>query len=71
MDSTLRGKIYGQSEIRTHEALSHSPVFKTGALNHSAICPVKLYDNLAKKTMGDEESNTYIRLEASNFDNKK
>jgi hypothetical protein len=31
---------YGAGEIRTHEALSGSPVFKTGAFNHSATAPL-------------------------------
>ena len=29
----------GQSGIRTHGTLTRTPVFKTGALNRSAICP--------------------------------
>jgi hypothetical protein len=29
----------GESEIRTHGTLASPPVFKTGALNHSAISP--------------------------------
>jgi hypothetical protein len=29
----------GRGEIRTHETLSRLPVFKTGALNHSATLP--------------------------------
>jgi hypothetical protein len=29
----------GEGEIRTHETLSGSPVFKTGAFNHSATSP--------------------------------
>jgi|SRR5580704_9447710 hypothetical protein len=31
--------IGGRGEIRTHETLSRLPVFKTGALNHSATLP--------------------------------
>ena len=30
----------GQGGIRTHETLAGPPVFKTGAFNHSATCPV-------------------------------
>ena len=30
----------GRGEIRTHETLARLPVFKTGALNHSATLPV-------------------------------
>lgn len=29
----------GESEIRTHDTLASMPVFKTGALSHSAISP--------------------------------
>ena len=32
-------KIGGSGEIRTHGWLSPSPVFKTGAFNHSATLP--------------------------------
>jgi hypothetical protein len=31
----------GRGEIRTHEGLAPLPVFKTGALNHSATLPDK------------------------------
>ena len=31
--------LYGQGGIRTHEALTSLPVFKTGAFNRSATCP--------------------------------
>ncbi len=31
----------GSGEIRTHGGLSSSPVFKTGAFNHSATLPLK------------------------------
>ncbi len=31
--------IGGRGEIRTHERLATLPVFKTGALNHSATLP--------------------------------
>src|SRR5580692_10859050 len=30
----------GRGEIRTHETLAGLPVFKTGALNHSATLPI-------------------------------
>jgi hypothetical protein len=33
------GKNGGEGEIRTHGGISPSPVFKTGALNHSATSP--------------------------------
>ena len=32
----------GRGEIRTHERLATLPVFKTGALNHSATLPSKV-----------------------------
>jgi hypothetical protein len=35
------GKDGGEGEIRTHEALTSLPVFKTGALDHSATSPQK------------------------------
>lgn len=31
--------IGGEGEIRTHESLSTLPVFKTGAIDHSATSP--------------------------------
>ena len=31
----------GRGEIRTHEGLSSSPVFKTGAFNRSATLPLR------------------------------
>jgi hypothetical protein len=31
----------GRGEIRTHETLTGLPVFKTGALNHSATLPTQ------------------------------
>jgi hypothetical protein len=34
-----KADIGGRGEIRTHETLSRLPVFKTGALNHSATLP--------------------------------
>src|SRR5215471_12955841 len=35
----LGGSRGGESGIRTHDGLAPMPVFKTGALNHSAISP--------------------------------
>src|ERR1043165_6895248 len=32
----------GRGGIRTHGALAGTPVFKTGALNHSATLPVRI-----------------------------
>ena len=34
-----RKSLNGQGGIRTHETLARSPVFETGAFNHSATCP--------------------------------
>ena len=34
--------LHGQSEIRTHDTVAGTPVFETGAFNHSAICPSNL-----------------------------
>jgi hypothetical protein len=42
------GKNGGEGEIRTHGGISPSPVFKTGALNHSATSP---YGNPSKNTL--------------------
>jgi hypothetical protein len=36
---TAPGVCGGRGEIRTHETLAGLPVFKTGALNHSATLP--------------------------------
>jgi hypothetical protein len=36
---TANGLSGGRGEIRTHERLATFPVFKTGALNHSATLP--------------------------------
>lgn len=38
-DSKLLCVLCGEGEIRTHEALSGSAVFKTAAINHSATSP--------------------------------
>jgi hypothetical protein len=35
----IMGAVGGSGEIRTHGRLTPSPVFKTGALNHSATLP--------------------------------
>ena len=32
-------RLYGQGEIRTHDTLAGTPVFETGAFNHSATYP--------------------------------
>jgi hypothetical protein len=36
----------GRSEIRTHGTLAGTPVFKTGALNHSATLPDQEFQSL-------------------------
>ena len=33
----------GEGGIRTHGTLARSPVFKTGAFDHSATSPIKMY----------------------------
>jgi hypothetical protein len=38
----------GRGEIRTHERLAPLPVFKTGALNHSATLPSFKINRLQK-----------------------
>src|SRR6476660_1867649 len=35
----VNGTTSGQGEIRTHGTLAGTPVFETGAFNHSATCP--------------------------------
>ena len=37
----------GRSEIRTHGTLAGTPVFKTGALNHSATLPDQEFQSLS------------------------
>jgi hypothetical protein len=41
----------GESGIRTHGGLAPTPVFKTGALNHSTISPVSLAEQTAGWTL--------------------
>jgi hypothetical protein len=43
----------GRGEIRTHETLAGLPVFKTGALNHSATLPRLIIDPF--DTVGEEQ----------------
>jgi hypothetical protein len=40
------GRYGGRGEIRTHETLAGLPVFKTGALNHSATLPAQQLQTL-------------------------
>src|SRR5215210_4066584 len=47
----------GQGEIRTHGTLAGTPVFETGAFNHSATCPEQP-GNLAAAQRGVNESCT-------------
>jgi hypothetical protein len=42
----------GRGGIRTHEALAGLPVFKTGALNHSATLPYPQYQPLGSFVRG-------------------
>jgi hypothetical protein len=37
----------GETGIRTLEAITDSPVFKTGAFNHSAISPIARFRELS------------------------
>lgn len=53
-DSESRGK-NGESGIRTHGTVAGSPVFKTGALNHSTISP-ELRNNLGQGVAERERS---------------
>src|SRR5215204_528655 len=45
----------GQGEIRTHGTVAGTPVFETGAFNHSATCPVQP-KNLARGWRGVNET---------------
>src|SRR4051794_21661016 len=45
--SGLAEPIGGEGGIRTHGRLAPTPVFKTGALNHSATSPDNQFNNLA------------------------
>jgi hypothetical protein len=38
----------GRGGIRTHGTLAGTPVFKTGALNHSATLPSQRYQSLSR-----------------------
>ena len=44
----LKGPLGGRGGIRTHERCEPLPVFKTGALNHSATLPSLTYQALNK-----------------------
>ena len=53
-DSVRNSRIGGWGEIRTHGMLSHSAVFKTAALNHSATHPssfIKLREEFCLKKL--------------------
>lgn len=43
----------GGIEIRTLERGKPSPVFKTGAFNHSAIPPMAAYDTQANRSVNN------------------
>ena len=45
-------KFGGEGEIRTHETLASLPVFKTGALDHSATSPLEGL-KIGKNAAGD------------------
>jgi hypothetical protein len=46
LDNMLVG---GRGGIRTHGTLAGTPVFKTGALNHSATLPLQRFNHLAAR----------------------
>lgn len=52
------GKYGGRSEIRTHGTLTSSPVFKTGALNHSAILPARAFFNLSRHRLAASDADS-------------
>ena len=43
----------GEGEIRTHGPRKESPVFKTGALNHSATSPTQVFRHFALRNGGE------------------
>ena len=49
--TTARTSRSGQGEIRTHGTVAGTPVFETGAFNHSATCPGQP-ENLARAPEG-------------------
>src|ERR1700687_1716285 len=61
MDDTIKSTLYfqclmkivgGRGGIRTHGTLAGTPVFKTGALNHSATLPSLEFRDLAETSQG-------------------
>ena len=44
----------GRGGIRTHGTLAGTPVFKTGALNHSATLPLLRYQSLTAPEIKNE-----------------
>jgi hypothetical protein len=46
--TTISMRTGGRGGIRTHGTLAGTPVFKTGALNHSATLPCLEFRDLAK-----------------------
>src|SRR5262249_33676085 len=47
----------GRGGIRTHGALAGTPVFKTGALNHSATLPVQRISNRLAQRLAERNAN--------------
>jgi hypothetical protein len=60
-------RAYGQGEIRTHDTLAGTPVFETGAFNHSATYPQSRI--LAKASPSDNGRAAMQKLEALRREN--
>src|SRR5579862_442539 len=55
------GSTDGQGEIRTHgTGLTGTPVFETGAFNHSATCPTELGKIARYPLSGQRDASTYL-----------
>src|SRR3979409_1689267 len=50
----------GRGGIRTHGTLAGTPVFKTGALNHSATLPLLRYQSLSDDNVKNEAGTKMI-----------
>jgi hypothetical protein len=63
-DPIARDLLGGRGGIRTHGTLAGTPVFKTGALNHSATLPLQRYQSLSgwKIKNADEQSSVWPQL---------
>ena len=54
--SNLKQLFGGRGGIRTHGTLAGTPVFKTGALNHSATLPSEFSDLAGVRARGKDQS---------------